>query len=141
MGSARAPVVGSGAAPAWICRVSKLQPFGSLMRQYLLGSPEHPRRGGLRPLPDGGRRPTSSSPGSTSDGVEVAGQQARCFTLPLVSRSDLRTAPARPRNDPDGDQPASVAMAALIWSIDSAVVASPTGSSTRCTAGSAVGVA
>src|SRR3954469_9409905 len=48
MGRARAPVVGSGLVPAWICRVSKLQLCGSVMRR-LLSSGEPAARGGLRP--------------------------------------------------------------------------------------------
>src|SRR3954468_19246793 len=43
MGSARAPVVGSGLVPAWICRVSKLQLWGSVMRRSPLDR-ETPRR-------------------------------------------------------------------------------------------------
>src|SRR5918998_6647818 len=43
MGSARAPVVGSGLVPAWICRVSKLQFCGLLTGRSPLGQ-ETPRR-------------------------------------------------------------------------------------------------
>src|SRR3954464_2255871 len=43
MGGARAPVVGSGLVPAWICRVSKLQLWGSVMRRSPLDR-ETPRR-------------------------------------------------------------------------------------------------
>src|SRR3954469_23506288 len=101
MGNARAPVVGSGLVPAWICRVSKLQLWGSVMRRLL----SFGRTRGARGLRLAGRRASSGRlfPWSTSDGVEVAGQPARCLSLPLVSHGELRTwsfgrrtCPARP---------------------------------------------
>src|SRR3712207_1547657 len=61
------------------------------MRRFL-SLAEDPRRARTPSLPGGGRRPAGSSPGSTSDGVEVAGQPARCLSLPLVSQRDPRQA-------------------------------------------------
>src|SRR4029450_2228955 len=88
MGSARAPVVGSGLVPAWICRVSKLQLWGVLMRR-LLSSRRARGAQEVRPCPRGGRPGSRLFPWSTSDGVEVAGQPARCFALPLRSQAEL----------------------------------------------------
>src|SRR3954467_4289261 len=49
-----------------------------------------------------GRRAPSDQlfPWSTSDGVEVAGQPARCLSLPLVSCVDLRVVPGALHNPP-----------------------------------------